>query len=316
MVFGTLEEIPYDERIRIALNEFKEYHKLIGESDKKIVLSWRDAQVGDWCFSDDLRIVEILVRNNTPPRTDTTASFNKGYIRTCVGTFPINPNTFMDTDFAEHPNRYSISQRAKSVDERVRARTYLTLREDMFCSFVAKGMDKVKAYKQSFITKDTMYAHDSSTRLLQQERIQSAISEEVEEILTREGVSKSYIIQRYKQLIDDGLLDMKNCAPSVRSALRDLSEISNMFPDKKKITESVKGVLQGVPNDRLNQIIGKRYELTNEKLELTAPQSNEVEIEYVEERESNDSRTNDEYIREHSELEQNVLDNEFNELLQ
>lgn len=262
MVFGTLDDVSDEEKIRIALSEFKKYHEIINDMNQRIVLSWREAKENDWCFSDDLRIVQVLVRNNNSPRTDTTSSFNKGYIRTCVGVFPINPNTFMDTRFELHPNRYSIGQSKKNFNERLKERERLTAKEEMFCTYVANGMDVAKAYLKSYETENIVYANMSGTRLLQQERIQSAISDEVEEILTNEGVSKSYIIKQYKKLVDDGLMDLKNCSSSVRAALRDLSEISNMFPEKNKTIQSVQGALTSVPQDRLEAIRNKRFELT------------------------------------------------------
>lgn len=266
MVFGTLEDVSDEEKIRIALTEFKKYHELRGITDARIITQWRHAQKDDWCFSDDLRIVQVLVRNDNGPKSDTTRSFNKGYIRTCVGVFPINPTTFMDTRFELHPNRYAIGQSTKDFYERLKLRENLTVREEMFCHYVANGMDIAKAYKKAYETSNTIYANVSATKLLQQERIQSAISSEVEEILTNEGVSKSYIIRKYKQLIDEGLMDLKNCSSSVRAALRDLSEISNMFPEKNKTTQSVRGILEYVPEDRLEAIKQKRLEITGKSL--------------------------------------------------
>lgn len=270
MIFGTLEDVPYEEKIRIALYEFKKYHEKINETNYKIYLRWREAQENDWCFSDDLRIVQVLLRNNNGPKSDTTRSFNKGYIRTCVGVFPINPTAFMDTRFELHPNRYSIGQSVKYFTERIALRQKLTAREEMFCIYVANGMDLAKAYKKAYQTNNIFYASMAATRLLQQERIQSAISEEVEDILTQEGVSKSYIVQKYKKLIDDGLMDLKNCSSSVRAALRDLSEISSMFPSKTTQKQTIQSVFEEIPDDRLNAIRERKAQILNQSYTLEA----------------------------------------------
>jgi len=275
MIFGTLEDVSDEEKIRIALNEFKKYFTSINDFSGKICVSWREAQKYDWCFSDDFRIVQILVRNNTPPKADTTGSFNKGYVRTCVGVFPINPTCIMDTRFELHPNRYAIGQSKKDFNERIKDRDQLTAKEEVFCTYVANGMKPDKAYKETFKTNNVYYSIMSSNRLLQQERIQSSISDEVERILTEEGVSKSYIVSKYKQLVDDGLLDMKNCSSSVRAALRDLSEISNMFPSKDKSIAQISSNMSEITDDKLMQIkekkamllgMSKKVEITNDRL--------------------------------------------------
>jgi len=305
MIFGTLEDVSDEEKIRTALSEFKRYFEILQEYNHKICVSWREALQYDWCFSDDLRIVQILVRNDTPPRGDPRGTYNQGYVRTCVGVFPINEKTFMDTKFELHPNRYSIGQSKKDFVERLTARDILTQKEELFCTYVANGMNPTKAYTTSYETNNTFYANMSSNRLLQQERIQSSISDEVDRVLTEEGVSKSYIVQKYKQLVDDGLLDMKHCSASVRAALRDLSEISNMFPSKDKTTQSITTTVAEIPQDRLLAIKQKRAQLLGMKT---------MEVTDEPRREINETHTPQQVVRS-SRLVSNYEENGLNELL-
>ncbi len=58
-------------------------------TDKKIVDNWRDGKEGDWVWSDDGRIVQLLkVSNNVKhPGDRKNYKYAKGWVRTVVGSF-------------------------------------------------------------------------------------------------------------------------------------------------------------------------------------------------------------------------------------
>jgi len=259
-VFGSLEFDGTDvEKIKNSISAFRRYYAVLGEEPPEINMNWREGQEGEWVLSDDFRIVKILRRNDS----DRDYDYNKAVIRTCVGTFAVNPKTYFDTDFELHPDRYRVS--SNSVDNHVRLikRKEPTKSERLFASNVAQGLDPTEAYMKTFTTKNESYARDMSKVLMKQERIHSSISEEVESLLEEEGVSKRYIIQKYKELIDDGILDLKNCAPSVRAALKDLADMSAMMPDKTKQSAS-RGVLESIGDDKIQEIEEAEYSIENE----------------------------------------------------
>ena len=64
------------------MEEFKEDHPNI------TVGNWRDANEGDWVWSDDDRIVQLLkVSGIKHPNDRKNYKLSKGYVRTIVGTF-------------------------------------------------------------------------------------------------------------------------------------------------------------------------------------------------------------------------------------
>ena len=73
--------------------------------------NWRKGKEGDWVYSDDERIIQILKRGAIKhPNDRPNYSYADGYLRTVVGSFIINKKTFMDTDFSQHKNRYTFSK--------------------------------------------------------------------------------------------------------------------------------------------------------------------------------------------------------------
>lgn len=285
-VFGSLE---FDgnkiEKIKHSLSAFNRFYETLKEEKPTVVMDWKEGQKDDWVLSDDYRIVQILTRIENKTRR----LYNKAVIRTCVGTFAVNEKTFFDTDFELHPDRYRISNKNKQNVERIVSRKEPTGSERAFANKVAMGIKPVDAYMQTFPTKNKEYAKDMTKMLLKQERIHSTVSAEVEKLLEEEGVSKRYIIQQYKSLIDDGLLDLKNCSGSVRAALKDLADMSAMMPSKSSQSASTKGVFE-VADDELELIEGREeqaFQLGEGNIERDEVDDEYIEVD-VEEKETTD----------------------------
>lgn len=252
-VFGSLEFGDNKiEKIKHSLSAFNKFFDTIGNERPIIVMDWKDGQKGDWVLSDDYRIVQILNRIENKTRK----LYNKAVIRTCVGTFAVNEKTFLDTDFEQHPDRYRISNKNQQNCERVISRKETTVNEKVFAKKVAMGSKPEDAYMETFNTNNKEYAKDMSRMLLKQERVHNTVSKEVENILEEEGVSKRYIIQSYKELIDMGLLNIKDCSGSVRAALKDLADMSAMMPSKNTQSAAAKGVFE-IDDDEISAIEGR-----------------------------------------------------------
>lgn len=280
-VFGSLETNE-SERLMQSFQAMEKYFEVIGEEKPEVQMNWKKGIIGDWVLSDDLRIIQILHRIENKP-----TAFNKAIIRTCVGTFAVNDVTYFDTDFEMHPDRYRINANPQDHTQKLYEREDLTSKEQLFARRMAMGDDPTKAYMRSFPTEDQGYANNMSKILLRQERIGNAINDEVEQLLADEGVSKRYIIQKYKELVDDGILDLKNCAPSVRAALRDLADMSAMMPSKTK-QSATRGALEEINDERLAQI-----EMIEQKVKMKEiPESFEQEFVNV------DDISDEDYINE------------------
>jgi hypothetical protein len=258
-VFGNLQkgDDPID-KIKNSFKSFNKYFESIGEEKPEVNMNWKTGQKDQWVLSDDYRILQILKRTENKKEN----SYNKAIIRTCVATFAVNDSTFFDTDFELHPDRYRISNSNINNDVRIASRENPTANEILFSKYVAKGEEPKKAYMRTYSTENEKYAADMSRILMRQERIHENVSEEVERLLKDEGVSKRYIIQQYKQLIDEGLLNIKDCSGSVRAALKDLADMSAMMPEKNKSSAS-QGALKAITSDKLKEVEQAEFTVEN-----------------------------------------------------
>ena len=99
-----------------GIDEFLEHNP-----NKNIVFDWRKADEGDWVLSDDDRVVQLLKvsKNVKHPGDRKNYKYANGWVRTIVGSFLNRPNIKMDTDFDQHPNRYTFSKKIKNTADRV-----------------------------------------------------------------------------------------------------------------------------------------------------------------------------------------------------
>ena len=186
------------------IEEFKEHFKKIFPSPPEIKDNWRFAKEKDWVLSDDNRIVQLLkVSNSVKHHGDRkNYKFARGWVRTIVGTFINRDNTFMDTDFSSHANRYTFSKTIKNPASRVRKRTKPTNKEKEFATNVVVGMGAVKAYMTAFNEENKDNAKKRAAVLLKQERIRMEIDKTALEVAKQLGIDHEYILQKLKDLAD------------------------------------------------------------------------------------------------------------------
>lgn len=254
-IFGSLSDnLSEDEKLKIAITGFNRYFDSLGIEKPSIVWDWRKVEKeGQWILSDDFRLLEVLKLTLGGTRTDSSASYNKGVIRTCNATFPINPSVFLDSQLYDERDRYRISTKNIDFDHKLKQRQKITFREERFVNYVSNGKEPHKAYIRSFKTDNEDYAKMSANRLLSQERISSMVSSKVEKLMEEEGVSKRYILESYKRLVDQGLMDLENNSSAVRSALKDLAEMQAMFPGKNTEKSTV-GVFEEISDAEVEEI--------------------------------------------------------------
>ena len=194
------------------IKEFREHHTLQDKEIPHIIKNWREGKQEEWVYSDDNRIVQLLkVAHKVKHHGDRkNYKFAKGWVRTIVGTFINRENTFMDTDFSSHANRYTFSKTIKNPSSRVRKRTKPTNKEKEFATNVVVGMGAVKAYMTAFNEENQYNARKKSAILLKQERIRMEIDKTALEVAKELGIDHKYILQKLKDLADfsedDGII--------------------------------------------------------------------------------------------------------------
>tara|TARA_Y100001951_G_scaffold70358_1_gene57191 strand:- start:681 stop:1475 length:795 start_codon:yes stop_codon:yes gene_type:complete len=166
------------------------------------IKDWRDGEQGDWVWSDDESIVQLLkVSDIKHPNDRKNYKYSKGWCRTIVGTFLMNNKTFMDTDFDSHKNRYTFSKTIGNKSN-LRKRKHPTKKERIFTTSIVAGHGPVKAYMDAY----NEYSEDTAKKralvLLKQERIVKEIEKSVLDIAKENGLDHEYVLRKLKHLAD------------------------------------------------------------------------------------------------------------------
>ena len=180
------------------ISEF--YHDHPNETPLK---NWREAKEGEWVWSDDGRIVQVLKASPIKhPNDRRNYKYCKNYIRTIVGTFLCLPKTYMDTDFSQHQNRYTFSKSIKDTKKQVYTRKSTTNKEKIFATNVAVGLGAVKSYMDAFNESDSYKAQKKAAILLRQERVMKEVEKSVVDVARTMGIDHEYVLEKLKCLAD------------------------------------------------------------------------------------------------------------------
>ena len=234
----------------------KNLHPVYEDDDEipdaiRIVNNWRNAELGDWIRADDGNVVQAIRVNQV---------MNQGrypikYIGTCTGTYLCRAKDKMDTERRE--NIYTFSARSsKNTKKRILDRDYLTANEAAFSKYIANGFSPEEAYKRAFGTGDNQYAKMKSAVLVKQERIVSAVKEELNIVLKGMGIDLKYLIKGVKLEAENA--DRSNDRLKALSMLWDAADV---IP-KQKVTQLTGAVFQGFSDKMLDS--AKRPELAGE----------------------------------------------------
>jgi hypothetical protein len=220
--------------------------------------NWRNGIEGDWVWSDDKRIIQLLKVGTIKHPGDTkNYKVAKGWVRTVVGTFLIRERTFMDTDFSKHPNRYTFSQKIKNTSKRVKERKNVTKNERLFSVNVAGGMGAVKAYMEAYNEINSSKARKKAIILLKQERVMQEVEKSVLDVAKSLGLDHQYVLTRLKHLADYSEDD--------NIILQSTKEIGKVIGTSgvtvKQRDIGVFGIFQGFSPEQLEQV--ERKALSN-----------------------------------------------------
>jgi hypothetical protein len=214
----------------------KEEFYSLSKKDSPVRNNWRDGSEGDWVFTDDQHVCQILKKFKIGKNS---------CVRTVCGTFnrKNKKNLMLGANgIAEHI--YSFSGKQVSPKERG-----LSERHFLFAKYIATGDTVIDAYKKAFPrSKSEDYIKRTSTSLIKTENIQKMVKEEIRAILDEEGVTPQYLIRGYKQVADIAEKDTDR----LRS-LDSLSKISGLFTVGENRTEELT-VWAGFSPEQLDSI--------------------------------------------------------------
>ena len=197
--------------------------------DVPIRHNWRHGEEDEWVFTDDGFVCEVL-RKTKVKHTGKSVTC----IRTVCGTFLASDKKkemLGENGIAENIYTFSgtnVSQ--KDFNERGR-----NSRELLFAKYVASGLGAMESYKRAYPdARSSNYIKDRTDKLLKTETIRKMIDKHIEEILTEEGVTHNWLIERYKTIADLAESD----TAKLRS-LDSLAKISGLFDLNEKKSEQV-----------------------------------------------------------------------------
>ena len=201
----------------------------ISYPDGVIRHNWRHGEEGEWVFTDDGFVCQILRKSKIKDKGRSVTC-----IRTVCGTFLAkdrNKEMLGENGIAENIYTFSgtnVSQ--KDFNKRGR-----NSRELLFAKYVAGGLGVLDAYKKAYPdSRNTNYIKERTDKLLKTETIRKMIDKQIEEILNEEGVTPNWLIERYKTIADLAESD----TAKLRS-LDSLSKIAGLFDLAEKKSEQV-----------------------------------------------------------------------------
>ena len=191
--------------------------------------NWRHGVEGEWVYTDDGFVCQILKKSKITDGNKSTTC-----IRTVCGTFVTrDKKKEMLGEDGIADNIYTFSgtyMRQRDFEKRER-----NSRELLFAKYVAGGLGAVAAYKKAYPdARNSTYIKARTDKLLKTETVRKMIDKQIEEILNEEGVTPSYLIERYKTIAD-----MAESDPSKLRALDSLSKIAGLFDLGEKKSEQV-----------------------------------------------------------------------------
>ena len=137
-----------------------------------------------------------------------------------------------------------VGWRQKSIDGK------LSAKKRIFAKYVASGFKPIDAYMKAFPDCESVdYANRRVGVLLKSEKVRNLIDKEIELILNDTGITKTYLLEQTKEIVDKG--DSRD-SDKLR-ALETLMKISGMLSTEKK-TESLALIQEfsGFSQEKLN----------------------------------------------------------------
>ena len=198
--------------------EFRKAHP-----DTPLIIDWKQAEEGDWCVSDDGKIVQILKKGCFVDKKKR----DNDYIRTVIGMFNHRGSSPFVGTVKDEIYRFT-----KKTGYQVKTGGYLTDAKKSFAKYVAHGMDPVKAYQKAFPKTISLdHAERRSTLLLKNKTVRQAVDKEIENLMSEVGITKRYLLETTKDVIDK--IDVRD--NDKLRAIETLMKISGLLSTEKKV---------------------------------------------------------------------------------
>ena len=198
--------------------EFRKAHP-----DTPLITDWKQAKEGDWCLSDDGKIVQILKKGCFVDKKKR----DNNYIRTVIGMFNHRGSSPFAGTVKDEIYRFT-----KKTSYMVNTTGYLTDAKRNFAKYIAHGMEPVEAYQKAFpTTKSLDYAEKKSTLLLRIKTVRQAVDKEIENLMSEVGITKRYLLETTKDVIDKTEVRDND---KLR-AIEPLMKISGLLSTEKKV---------------------------------------------------------------------------------
>ena len=194
---------------------YKDYDEMLVFRSKVDVRPWREGEEGDWVYTDDNHVCQILKKS----KLTTSTGRKQTYVRTVCGSFIVLKTVKMHGEEGIAENIYSFSRKNKLVSDT------LSPNEKMFARYFVESKDAVSSFKAAFPkAKNEQYIHKKANALLKSEKIDTMVKKGTKSALEKNDVSAEWLISEYKDII----LSSEKTSDKL-SSLRDLSKIAGLF---------------------------------------------------------------------------------------
>ena len=194
-------------------NEFRKHYP-----NTPLTSAWKTAEIGDWVKADDGGVCQVLRKRQIKHPSDSeTRVWASHYIGTVVGTFLTFKKAKMDTDFSNHPNRYTFTtnkvvnsnRRAECTRQEIRfAQAYVALLPKVTTHGFTIEDVYYNAYKMAYghmsvFVDDRKKVVQRAETLSGRPRIVSEINENIKDTAKSIGMDTEWVLQGIKDLGDN-----------------------------------------------------------------------------------------------------------------
>ena len=206
--------------------------------DTSVNTDWRNAEEGEWILTDDGQVTMVIKRGMISDESNI-------YIRTLIGMVNCKRSNALKGEPITDIWRFSRKNWYESS-----LYGNLSNSKRIFAKYVASGLEPVDAYMKAYSrTKDREYAKKRTTLFLKSKKVRHLIDKEIELLLSDTGITKSYLLEKTKDIVDD-----RNSRDSDKMrAIEVLMKISGLLSTEKR-TDSIALIQEftGFSKEKLN----------------------------------------------------------------
>ena len=205
---------------------------------------WRDGHISDWVKTDDDCVIQILRKGTMLKPKGKVRQVS--YIGTCTGTFIVSDKTKMDA--SRRINIYSLGGNIDR-DQRIEDRESLSTREELFVTYLSKGVYPKESYLRSFPTNNPHYAGMRAGQLIKTTRVHTAMKEELKPICEELGINETTVLRNILSIAELG--QKEDTRLKALFKLADILDLEDK--NQTQVTQLTGAVFQGFSEDNLKE---------------------------------------------------------------